>query len=151
MRIVVCGSIEFTQKIKEIADKLIEHGHEVEIPLTSQKIISGELTLEDFLREKEKNGDSVFRESMAQKVSDDLIRRYFHIIEKSDAILVLNYEKKGIAGYIGGNTFLEMGFAHVLNKKIFLLNPIPEMGYKDEIIAMQPEILHGDFSKINEQ
>ena len=34
-----------------------------------------------------------------------------------------------------------MGFAHVLNKKIYLLNNIPEMSYSDEIRAMQPIVL----------
>lgn len=41
-----------------------------------------------------------------------------------------------------------MAFAHVLDKKIFLLNPIPEIPYKDEIVAMQPIILDGDLAKI---
>lgn len=149
MKIVVCGSIEFTPKIKETADTLIGRGYEVEIPITSQRIIDGELTLEDFLREKEINGDTSFRKNIERKVKDDVIKRYFKIIKESDAILILNYEKRGVAGYIGGNTFLEMGFAHVLNKKIFLLNPIPEIGYKDEIIAMQPTVLDGDLSKIS--
>jgi hypothetical protein len=29
-----------------------------------------------------------------------------------------------------------------------LLNPIPEMGYEDEIVAMKPVILNGDLDKI---
>ncbi len=149
MKIVVCGSIEFTPKIKEAADNLAKRGHDVEIPLTSQRIIDGELTLDDFMREKEENGDNVFRKNIERKINDDVIRRYYNIIKEADAILVLNYEKKGVPGYIGGNTFLEIGFAHVLNKKIFLLNPIPEIGYKDEIIAMQPTVLDGDLSKIS--
>jgi predicted RNA-binding protein with PUA domain len=62
--------------------------------------------------------------------------------------LVVNEDLNGIKGYIGGNSFLEMGFAHVLNKKIFLLNPISEMGYEDEIVAMKPVILNGDLDKI---
>ncbi len=62
--------------------------------------------------------------------------------------LAVNIDKKGIKNYIGGNTFLEMGFAHVLDKKIFLLNEIPDISYKDEIKAMQPIILNGDLSKI---
>jgi uncharacterized membrane protein (UPF0127 family) len=53
---------------------------------------------------------------------------------KSDAVLVLNYDRKGIKNYIGGNTLMEIGFAHVLNKKIYLMNPIPEIEfYKSEI------------------
>jgi hypothetical protein len=63
-------------------------------------------------------------------------------------VLVLNMEKKGIKNYIGGNVFLEMGFAHVLNKKIYLYNDIPESLFKDEIIAMQPTVLNGDILKI---
>ena len=56
------------------------------------------------------------------------------MIQKSDAILVLNLTKNGIENYIGGNTFLEMGFAHVLEKKIFVYNKLPDVGYKDEIL-----------------
>jgi diphthamide synthase subunit DPH2 len=144
MKIAICGSIEFTPKIKEVAGVLTEHGHEVDIPLTSQRIKNGELTLEEFKKEKQRNGDGAFR-----KIKGDLIKRHYEIIKKSDAVLILNSEKDGVANYIGGNTFLEMGFAHVLNKKIFLLNPIPEISYKDEIIAMQPIVLAGDLTKIN--
>ena len=56
----------------------------------------------------------------------------------------------GIPNYIGGNTFLEMGFAHVLNKKVFLLNNIPAMPYDDEIKDMQPIVLNGDLLKIKQ-
>lgn len=43
---------------------------------------------------------------------------------------------------------MELGFAHVNNKKIFLLNPIPQMNYSDEIAAVQPVVINGDFSLI---
>ena len=62
--------------------------------------------------------------------------------------MVVNVNKKGILNYIGGNSFLEMGFAHILNKPIFILNEIPEMIYTDEILAMQPVVLNGDLLKI---
>jgi nucleoside 2-deoxyribosyltransferase len=148
MKIVICGSIDFTFKIKEIADILSDQGHEVDIPLTSQRIINGELTLEDFLNEKNKNGDASFRESALRKIRDDVIKRYYHKIADSDVILVLNLDKKGIPNYIGGNTFLEMGFAHVLDKTIYLYNNIPDISYTDEINAMKPVILDGDLLKI---
>ncbi len=87
-------------------------------------------------------------ESVKNKMDHDLIRDYFEEIKTGDAVLIVNDERKGIANYIGGNSFLEMAFAHVLHKEIFLLNPIPEMGYSDELIAMQPVILNGDLSLI---
>lgn len=148
MKIVICGSINFTPQIKETADALEKLGHIVDIPLTSQRIIDGELTMEEFEAEKDKNGDASFRESAMRKIQDDVIKMYYEKIKKADAILVLNLEKKGIKNYIGGNTFLEMGFAHVLDKRIYLYNEIPESSYKDELVAMQPTILCGDVSKI---
>ena len=66
-------------------------------------------------------------------------------------MLIANYPKKGVEGYIGGNSFLEMGFAHVLDKKIYLLNDIPEMIYSDEIKAMQPVVLNSDIDKLTLQ
>jgi len=77
MKITICGSIEFTPKIKEIADWLIGKGHIADIPLTSQRIINEELTLEEFKKEKQKNGDGSFR-----KIKDDVIRRYYEIIKE---------------------------------------------------------------------
>lgn len=77
------------------------------------------------------------------------IKWYYDAICESDAILVLNFDKKGIKNYIGGNTLMEIGFAHVNGKKIFLLNPIPtDVSYVDEIKAMADVVLNGDLSKI---
>jgi len=61
--------------------------------------------------------EEMHSESAENKVEDDLIKHYWKVIQDSDAILVVNKKRKGIPGYIGGNTFLEMGFAHVLEKK----------------------------------
>lgn len=144
MKIVICASIALTPKIKEAKDALESLGHQTEVPFMSQRIINGEVTLADFLAVKDKEGDSRFR----QEAGEDLIKRYYNLIKDADAILVVNGEKKGIANYIGGNVLLEMGFAYTLDKKIFLLNPIPEMIYSDEIKAMRPIILNGDFKKI---
>lgn len=43
---------------------------------------------------------------------------------------------------------MEIGFAHVNNKKVFLLNPVPDLSYSDEISAMTDIILNGDVNKI---
>jgi hypothetical protein len=41
-----------------------------------------------------------------------------------------------------------MGLAFHLGKIIYLLNPIPEMAYKEEILAVQPTILYGNLGLI---
>ena len=101
------------------------------------------------MKEKELNGDINIRNS--QKV--DFFDRYYALIKDSDAILIINEEKKHIKNYIGGNTLIEMGFAYVLKKKIYLLNGIPKkcerMHYVDEIVDLKPIILNGDLSKIS--
>ena len=60
----------------------------------------------------------------------------------------MNTDKDGKSNYIGGNTFLEMGFAHVLGKSIYVLNPLPEVSYRDELDAMKPVVLNGDLNLI---
>jgi len=145
MKIVVCASINLTMLVKEVKDRLEKLGHEVEIPFMSQKIIAGEISLADFLQQKEESGDGIFR----VRAGEDLIKRYYHSIERADAILVANGEKNGVKNYIGGNVFLEIGFAHILDKKIFLLNPLPEVSYKDELEAIKPVILNNNLNLIN--
>jgi len=74
--------------------------------------------------------------------------KHIEKIKKSDAILVANYTKNSAENYIGANTFLEMAFAYILDKKIFILNSIPEQPNKVEILGMKPIVLNGDISKI---
>lgn len=76
------------------------------------------------------------------------MKKHFEKIVWGDAILVLNYAKNNIDGYIGANTLIEMGLALHLDKPIYLLNPIPEISYKEEILGMQPIVIEGDLSKI---
>jgi hypothetical protein len=59
MHIVICSSIDFTPQIKEIAIQLTNKGHTVDIPLTSKRIINGELSLADYIQEKLSNGERI--------------------------------------------------------------------------------------------
>lgn len=136
MKIAICGSMKFHKEMIETKKRLEDAGHSVVIP-------SGAY---DF--EKNEAYMKTDEEKINVKIEHDLIREHFKFIQDSDAILVLNYEKNGIPGYIGGNTFLEMGLAFWLGKKIYLLNPIPEMDYLTEMYAMQPEVINGDLTKI---
>ncbi len=136
MRIGIAGSMQFTDKMIEIGAELEKLGHTV--------FMSGFVD-----RYAGKPDAEIERLKLEDKYEHDAIREFWQPMQSADALLVLNYEKHGIAGYIGGNAFLEMGFAHVLNQKIFLLNPIPDMPYYGtEIIAMKPSVIHSDLSNI---
>lgn len=62
--------------------------------------------------------------------------------------MVVNTEKDRKINYMGGNTFLEMGFAHVLGKPMYVLNPIPDVSYRDELEAMNLVVLNGNLGLI---
>ena len=109
-----------------------------------------DVVLPEFTEEYSKlaTKDEMHAESYENKIKFDLIRSYYQTINDGDAILVINSEKKGIIGYIGGNTLIEMAFAHILNKPIYLMNEVPKMTYSDEIIAMKPVVLNGNLGLI---
>ncbi len=128
--------MQFTEKMLEARDQLIKLGHDAFIT-DLHKALVGKTD-----EEKEKI-------KLHQKYNMDAIREFWKAMQSADAILVLNYDKSGIKNYIGGNTLMEIGFAHVLNQKIFLLNPIPEIPYyKTEIEAVKPIIVNGNLSLI---
>jgi len=129
--------MHFHREMLDVKNKLEEAGHTVLLPKDLEIAAEGEYRP---IADDE--------EHVTAKIEHDFIREHFRKIEKSDAILVLNYEKKGIPHYIGGNTFLEMGHAFGNDKKIYILNPIPEMDYSVEMYAMQPVVLDGDLTKL---
>ncbi|HZJ40926.1 MAG TPA: hypothetical protein VFD16_01525 [Candidatus Saccharimonadales bacterium] len=136
MKIVICGSMTAAKEMLGVKTKLENLGHEVILPEFTEEYADMETT------------DKIHSESAKNKVEYNLIKGYFDKIKEGDAIFVVNTERKGISGYIGGNSFLEMGFAFVLNKAIYLLNDIPVMGYQDELEAMNPIIIGNEYSKI---
>lgn len=136
MKIVVCGSMSSSRQMIDIKKELLRNNHEVILPRNTERYAE-KVLVEETAHESTKN-----------KIEHNLIRDYFEKIKNADAVLIINIDKKGISNYIGGNSFLEMGFAHCLNKSIFILNDVPDIIYTDEILAMQPVVLNGDLLKI---
>lgn len=116
-------------KMLELRDVFQSKGIEVETP-----------TLE------EPTDYSVMPETERAAHKEVMIRNHLERIRKSDAILVVNEDAKGVEGYIGANSFLEMGFAFAFDKPIYLLNAIPNQPNKDELFGLHPTELHGDIS-----
>ena len=121
MRIVLCGSMKFKEDIITIGKKLEEMGHIVKLPI---ECINGE------------NKEIASRAHFNRIVSED-----------TEAILVVNNEKNGIANYIGPNSFAEVAFAFFYNKKIFLLNDIYDP-YKDELKGWKSVSLGGKLENL---
>lgn len=133
MKITICGSMHHITGMTETKAILEKLGYEVEIPNP---------------REGEVDYTTLpFEERAALK--DTLIREHLDKINASDAVFIYNEEKKGVAGYIGGNTLMEMAFAYTQEIEIFTLRPAPDISYRDEIEGMKPIVVDGDVAAID--
>lgn len=135
MKIIICGSISAATEIVRVQTELVQAGHEVEIP-------------EGVKHRALRRLEGSIEEKAEVKIQHDLIRGYYEKMKDYEVVLIVNPELKGIAGYIGGNTLIEMAFAHVLHKRLYCLYPLPELAYSSELVAMQPIILNGKLEAI---
>lgn len=147
MKVTICGSIAFYDEMLKTKNELEELGHEVRLPPSELKDDRGNvISCKEYYKLRKEDG--VGDDSWLWDRKTDMINDHIKKIEWSDAILVLNCDKKGINGYIGGNTLLEMGIAFYLKKKIFIMNSVPEMSYKEEILGMKPILINGNLENI---
>ena len=135
MKIFICCSKHFYRKIEEIKKELESNGHKISLPNSYD-----EPMIEEKLKEISKEGHIKWKTRMMKKDKTN--------IKPNDAILVLNFKRKGHDNYIGGATFLEIYTAWDLKKKIFILNDLPNCSFTDEPIGINPALLKGDLSKI---
>ncbi len=136
MRIGIVGSMHHTEKMIVLRNKLRKLGHDAFLTTLASPFVG-------------KSDDEKEKIKIDQKNNQDAIREFWRLMQGADAILVANYDRKGIKNYVGGNTLMEIGFAHILNQKIFLLNPIPEIDFfKTEIEAVRPTVIQGNLKKI---
>lgn len=135
MKITICGSATFVDKMAEAQAYLQNKGFEVFVP--------DPLVTEDWYRENY-GAEELFR------MKPVWTKNHWKKIENSDAVLILNKTKKGINGYFGSNTLMELSVAYYLGKKIFLLHPITEdHPHFEEIVALGSIVLDGDLDKIS--
>ena len=146
MKITICGSIAFYEEMLETKKKLESLGHQVKLPPSEIENENGDMIpIKDYYsRRKSTKSETGWIWDRKEKA----MRMHFEKVEWSDAVLILNYDKNDIANYVGANTLLELGLAFHLNKKLFLLNDIPEIGYKEEILGMKPVVLRADLKAI---
>lgn len=137
MKIFIAGSMTFAGKIIETKKLLKELEFESDFaPDTQDCFNNPHLRLNEDLEHCERT---------------DIIRACMNAQEKCNAILLLNYPKDGIDGYIGSNCLIELGLAYYLKQKIFLLYPPPppeKARYHVEIMHMKPTILNGVLENI---
>ncbi len=131
--------MKFTEDMVKIQKQLIELGHDAVIPLGAEPHLLDKTFVDNL------------DDNLPFCITNDIMRKNFQQVADCEAVLVLNYKRNDVEGYIGVSALLEMGVAHYLNKKIFLIQKTPD--YKDarwahEVAIMQPTIITGDLAKI---
>lgn len=133
MKICICCSLSFVNEVNKVAEELRKLGHEVLLP---NGVINRLVEQADF-------------DSVQSKIDTDSCHKHTDKIRESDAILVCNYDKNGIANYIGANSFAEMFVANYFNKPIYTLHPLPDQPYiNDEIQSFGVIVINDALTKI---
>lgn len=137
MIITLCGSLKFFDKMLDIRVQLENMGHTVLMPTKVPGVDYWSIDNANRIEEKKKGG---------------FIRGHARKIDLADAVLVVNVTKGDTQYYVGANAFSELIYAHITDKQIYFLNPIPDQPYiLDEVRAVESVVLNGDLSKIIEK
>ncbi len=130
MMITLCASTTHYKKLHGIADSLKQRGYKVLLP-----------SMVDYKH---------LEERALAKIQRGLILDHFGKIDRSDAIYVANYEKKGIPGYIGANVLMEISHALYKGIPVFLAFPLPDIEFhRDELLAMSPIVIGQDWDLLD--
>ncbi|MFA6429075.1 MAG: hypothetical protein WCV84_01085 [Patescibacteria group bacterium] len=145
MKITLCASASHYRELLDVLDKLESQGHTVLVPHVAFEMKkTGDF---DVLHYK-----TWFADAGDYSKKQELIRKHFSKIEEGDCILVVNEEKHGMTGYIGGNVLMEMGIAFYLRKPIYLLHaPDEKLPILEEVLGMMPVVLEGDVSRLQHE
>lgn len=146
MKITICGSLAFMDEMEKTKQHLERLGHEVKMPpglLDDGR--GGQISAADRYRAIKEARPS---DAWVWNLKEAAMRLHFDKVAWADAVVIINEEKNGIAGYVGANTLLEMGLAFYLHKPIYLIHPVPEISYRDEILGMKPIVVGQDFSNM---
>lgn len=140
--ITICASAAHFKEVVEIGKKLTDLGYRVYLPKTAELMQkTGNFQVADY--------KTWWKDAKDYDKKTALIREHFSKIDQGDAILVVNLEKNGVKGYIGGNTLMEMGLAFFLGKPIYIYQPLSENpANKEEIYALQPIFLQGNLNDL---
>jgi len=133
---MIGGSMTFAKEMKQAKEILETFEYEVLVPVDTEHVIEN----------PNKKEDVEFLKKLGAG------RKDAEFVAKADALLVLNYEKHGIKGYIGPGAYRDLSVAWWLKKKIFFLNPYDENqnNQKCEMLGFDPIILHGRLERIKD-
>ncbi|MBD3304038.1 hypothetical protein GF343_02750 [Candidatus Woesearchaeota archaeon] len=139
MKIMILGSMSFSKEMMAAKAELERLGHVVNLPCDIDLHLGDNNLIDDLEKDLEHCKEN------------QILRRCFNLLSESDAVLLLNYPKNRIDGYVGTSSLMELGIAYHLNKKIFIMNQIPDARthrWAHEINVMEPVIINKNLNLI---
>lgn len=141
--ITLCSSASFYQEVLRIQKQLRKMGYKVLVPKTANVMQKNK----DF---EVSHYKTWFNNAADYTKKKALMDGHFKKVLKADAILIVNNEKNGIKGYVGGNVLLEMFLAYLHKKPIFVLNTLGgNLPLEEEILGLSPVFLQGKLEKLS--
>lgn len=138
--IMLIASVSFYHHLLEVEKQLKKLGFRVKIPVGAVWMKRGY----DTLAHKNRIGPE-----QNWKEKRRLIEKNFVKIISSDMILVINDDKNGLKGYIGGNVLMEMTLAFHYKKPVYILNTIDEkLPIREEILGIEPMFINNNLTQI---
>lgn len=132
-QVIICGSMTYYNEMRSLKEHLAIKDINCIIPGSD----------DDY----EKYYSSFSFEDYKRKISFDYLKKIKQL--ETHGIIVVNIDKHGINSYIGPNSFAEIVIAHTHNKKVYLLNDIPDV-YFDELSAWDVKYFHGNIDLLFE-
>jgi len=130
--IVICGSMSALGEMEALAARLRRDGYRVSTPVPEEAGLDW----------------SALAPEQAVARKRQFLNGYFDTIGTGDAVLIVNTEKHGVAGYIGANTLMEAACGHALKKPVFFLNEPGDQPCRLEALAVSSGTLDGDLSRL---
>jgi hypothetical protein len=128
--VVICGSMKNLDLMTKIGKLLESAGLDVVTPVP------------DTMEEEWSFEGSIALKREASRRHMDSIRRRGTV-----AVLVVNVDRADKKHYVGPNSLAEIGVAFSDNRRVFLLQGMPDC-YVDELMAWGVECLNGDLPRI---
>lgn len=121
--------MKFYDQMKLMAKDLSAAGFKVHLP-TQEEILFHEMSEEQKIKAKKQ-----------------YIQEHMERIRTSSSVLIANFTKNGIQGYVGPNTLIEIAFAKAFEKPIYMIEEPGDQPCIDELRGFDLNLIN-DISQI---
>jgi hypothetical protein len=130
--ICICGSMAFIDEMENLALSLTKLGYRSTTPAREER---------DLQWEK-------LSATEAKRRKKSFIDGYLSKIRTADALIIANYRKHEIEGYVGPNTLMEAAFGYSLGIPVVFLHDPAGQNCGPECLAIAAKCLNGDVAEM---